>query len=57
MCLITYKSSGENIISCLLILKSRYSKLSLAKNDFSALMLKPAAFSFFKTIFTLFMWS
>jgi len=36
----------------LVIKKPRYSKLSLANFDFSALILKPAAFSLFKTILT-----
>ena len=55
--LIACSISGKGIMLFLFILKPRYSKLSMAKNDFSALIFKPAAFSFFKTIFTLIRWS
>ena len=56
MSLIARTLSGKGIMPCLVILKPRYSKLYLA-NDFSALIMKPAALSFFTTIFTLFRWS
>ena len=38
MCLITCTLSGKGVIACLVILKPRYCKLSLAKDDFSALI-------------------
>ena len=57
MCLIACTLSGKGIIPCLVLSKSRYSKLSLAQNDYSALILKPAAFSLLRTIFTLCRWS
>ena len=57
MSLIACIMSGKGIKPCLVIVKPRYSKLYLAKNDLFALILKPAAFSLFKTILTLFRWS
>ena len=57
MCLIACTLFGKGIMPSLVIKKPRYSRLSLANLDFSALILKPAAFSFFKTTFTLYKWS
>ena len=57
MRLIACTLSGKGIMPCLGILKPRYSKLSMAKNDFCALILKPATFSFFIIFYTLFRWS
>ena len=50
MYLIACTLLGKGIMPYLVILKPRYNKLSLAKSDLSALILKPATFSVFKTI-------
>ena len=57
MYLIACTAFSKVIIPCLVILKPKYTKLSLAKNNFFALILKAAAFSLFKTISTLIGWS
>ena len=57
ICFIAYTLSDKDNLHPLLVLKPRYSKLSLAKKDSFALILKPAALSIFNTIFTPFRWS
>ena len=42
MCLIACTLSGKDFIPCRVISTLRYSKLPLAKNNYSALILKPA---------------
>ena len=51
LCLIACILSDKGIIPCLVIFENQ--KLSMTKIDFSALILKAAAFTLFKTIFTL----